>query len=237
MEHKKLLWVIFSVVGFVLVVAVLGMVLFWPGGTGEEDGVFGALDTSEKEFDPIEWVKEDEEYPGLEKPAEEAEAEDEEEVTIVYGEKGEKTEAEVEGEAESKDAEKDVPGTKDIEIEVYEPSKREERPKERAEPARKPAREPREEKKAETARIKEYWIQTGSYTDLYRAEEIKRELADRGVASVITSKTVNDTIFYRVRIGPYATSNEAEKFLGWIRGISGFESSYVSQVYTKKRLN
>jgi cell division protein FtsN len=235
MEHKKLLWVIFSVVGFVLVVAVLGMVLFWPGGAEEEDGVLGALDTSEKEFDPIEWVREDEEYPGLEKPAEEAE--DEEDVTIVYGENGEKTEAEGEAEEEPKDAEKDVSGTKDIEIEVYEPSKREDRPKERTEPAEKPAPEPREEKKAETVRIKEYWIQTGSYTDLYRAEEIKRELAERGVASVITSKTVNDTIFYRVRIGPYASSNEAEKFLGWIRGISGFESSYVSQVYTKKRLN
>jgi len=231
MEHKKLLWVIFSVVGFVLVIAVLGMVLFWPGDAKEGEGVLGALGTSEKEFDPVEWVREDREYPGLEEPVEEpveeakeAKEAKEDEVVIVYGET-------------EKEGEKVVPGTKDIEIEVYEPSKRKAEAEKPAPAAEKPARVPKEEKKPETVRVKEYWIQTGSYTELYRAEEIKRELANRGVASIITSKTVNDTIFYRVRIGPYATSAEAEKFLGWIREINGFESSYVSQVYTKKRLN
>ena len=66
MEQKKLLWVIFSAVGFVLIVAVVGLVLFWPEGEKmgiEKESIKTAVD---REFDPIEWVREDEEYPGIE---------------------------------------------------------------------------------------------------------------------------------------------------------------------------
>jgi hypothetical protein len=32
-------------------------------------------------------------------------------------------------------------------------------------------------------------------------------------------------------VGPYDNEQEAEKFLGWVKEIEGFESSYISETY------
>jgi cell division protein FtsN len=225
MEQKKLLWVIFSAVGFVFIVAAAGLVLFWPHDTTRDsDGEQPAAGVT-RDFDPVEWVRQDQEYPGIEKEDEEVSAEEDDAMVLVYGE----TDA---GDSESSAEEAPRRSEKEgVEIEVYRPEKRETKPAaEAAAPAEpKPDPAPR--------RLTEYWIQAGSYTSMVRADEVKQDLSKKGIASVITTKTVDDADYYRVRIGPYGSEEEAEKFLGWIQGVSGFESSYVSMVYVTRRIN
>ena len=88
-----------------------------------------------------------------------------------------------------------------------------------------------------TERITQYWIQAGSYTTQDRAEQVKDSLQEKGVVSRITSREVDGETYFRVRIGPYENSGEADKFLEWIRNMRGFESSYVSQVYVTRTVN
>ena len=37
-------------------------------------------------------------------------------------------------------------------------------------------------------------------------------------------------MFFRVRIGPYASRVEAEKFLAWVQRVDGLDGSYISEV-------
>ena len=54
---------------------------------------------------------------------------------------------------------------------------------------------------------------------------------------MITIKTVGSDDYYRIRMGPYASKAEAEKFLGWVKVIDSYEKSYISQVYVQKTVN
>ena len=175
MEQKKLLWVIFSAVGFVFIVAAAGLVLFWPNdktaaGEGEQPAAGLARD-----FDPVEWVQKDQEYPGIE----EDESGEGDNMILVYGEseeEAEQTEAgeEAAGEQKESTAEPDageeaeksaVTGKDGVEIEVYQPDKAEKKPVKEAEvPV---------QRKPTAKRMTEYWIQAGSYTSMLRAEEVK----------------------------------------------------------------
>jgi cell division protein FtsN len=73
-----------------------------------------------------------------------------------------------------------------------------------------------------------YWIQTGSYKSKSKADSCNAVLLENGLAGRILTKTVNDDTYFRVRLGPYANKNEAEKFLTWIQKIDGLEGSYIS---------
>ena len=77
----------------------------------------------------------------------------------------------------------------------------------------------------------EYWIQVASFTSRARADSVDRQLRDLGVASRITTRNSGDSLFYRVRVGPYFNEREAQKFLGWIKSVDGLTGSYISRVY------
>jgi len=221
MEQKKLLWIVFSVALFLLVVIGVGIIWFYPStgakGPVGEPGFAGV--SAEDEFDPIEWVRQDEEYPGLEEKedGDEADEEESEDFIVVYGETEEEPEK----------------GEKTVTPETVGETKEKEEPAEEKPAA---AVKPVPEKQAEPkqVRVPEYWIQTGSYTSKTRAEQVKADLMEKGVASLITSKSIDNTTYFRVRIGPYSTKGEAEKFLSWIQSINGFSGSYISLVYTEK---
>ncbi len=248
MEQKKLLWVIFSAVGFVFIIAVAGLVFFWPRDKETADDGGKMITGLSRDFDPVEWVREDQEYPGIE---DETEGEGDN-LILVYGESKEgtttgETDGDAAGKAEdaaaAQNAGKSEGATADetsqkistgkdgVEIEIYQPKAGEQKV------TAEPAAEKEPEEKTRSERLKEYWIQAGSYTSMVRADEVKQELSEKGIASVVTTKTVNSTDYYRVRIGPYGSKAEAEKFLSWIRSVQGFESSYVSMVYVTRRLN
>ena len=83
----------------------------------------------------------------------------------------------------------------------------------------------------------DFWIQTGSYKSQSKAEELVALLADKGLSGRVFSYDTRGATYYRVRIGPYGNSGEADKFLSIVKQIQGLESSFVSQVGGAKNLN
>lgn len=74
-----------------------------------------------------------------------------------------------------------------------------------------------------------FWVQAGSFSTVGRAEGVKDTLASKGITSIIENRVVDGTTYYRVRIGPYTTRNDAEYWLALIQSINGFESSQIWQ--------
>lgn len=100
----------------------------------------------------------------------------------------------------------------------------------------------RVEKKNETVqstvkRITEYWIQSGSYTRMSKAENQSEKLKEHGFKAQIKTREIKGVTYYRVRIGPYSQKKEAEKFLSWLKVLDGMQDSYISQVYRNKTIN
>ncbi|MDC7227944.1 MAG: SPOR domain-containing protein [Spirochaetales bacterium] len=236
MEDRKTLWIIIGIGVCVIVVVAVGFFWFLPTeqsiNTAGETG--GAVNTGSAGFDAVEWVRQDDTFPGLEEPEENTEefvvVADE----LVYGLPENETETETETEtAETPQAEG---GTITLEIPESEPVK--EVPVVDIQPAapvktaavEKPAVP--DAKKAE--KITEYWIQAGSFSTLSKASDVKARLTENGASSTISTTNVNGTDYYRVRLGPYADQNEADKFLSWIKAVKGFEGSYISEVYVTR---
>jgi DedD protein len=75
----------------------------------------------------------------------------------------------------------------------------------------------------------DYWIQTGAFKALVRAEDAKEKLASKGLTSIIETRLVNGETFYRVRLGPYTSQREADYWLALVKSIDGFDESQVRQ--------
>jgi DedD protein len=85
-------------------------------------------------------------------------------------------------------------------------------------------------------RVTEYWIQAGAFSSASRADEVSRHLEERGLAAHTSTRDLNGKTHFRVRVGPYVSKDEAEKFLSWIRELKGFESSYISMVASRRTM-
>jgi DedD protein len=72
-----------------------------------------------------------------------------------------------------------------------------------------------------------FWVQTGSFSTVARAEGVKDTLASKGITSLIENRDVEGKTFFRVRVGPYTSKNEADYWLALIKSIHGFEESLV----------
>lgn len=220
MEQQKILWIILSVAVLLLVVLGAGLFMFSPasGSSSDDAQLASARVITPDEFDPIEWAQKDEEYPGIEEEkAESTEADSE--FVVVYGESGDK---ETE---EEKTAETPAPAVA-VKPEPVKPV-----------PVVKPAPvKPAPVKPAPVKKVNvtEFWIQTGSFTSVASAEKAKQTLVSKGFTPTVQTKNVSGTNYFRVRLGPYPSKAEAEKFLHWVKGIDGFLESYVSKVYTKR---
>ena len=96
-------------------------------------------------------------------------------------------------------------------------------PKTQAQPAavKKPAAP------AEAGKKTGYWVQTGSYVKKSSADTAKDFLNTKGIASIVTNTNVDGRIFYRVRVGPYVSKNEADYWLSLIKTINGMENSQI----------
>jgi DedD protein len=80
----------------------------------------------------------------------------------------------------------------------------------------------------------DFWVQAGSFSTRDRADGVKKTLDNKGIAAIITNQQINDQTFYRVRIGPYTSRNEADYWLAMIKSIDGFESSQVWESQSKR---
>ncbi len=82
----------------------------------------------------------------------------------------------------------------------------------------------------QSIRVIEYWIQTGSYKSQTKAEELAALLDGKGLSGRVFSYAAQGSTWYRVRVGPYTSKGEADKFLSEVKKLQGLEASYVAQV-------
>lgn len=234
MEDKKTLWIIIGIGVCVLVVAAVGFFWFLPSdqSLASAGSVDGAVKAGSAGFDPVEWVRADESFPGIDLQDETAEEFVVTSDELVYG-MPENTEDESSSTADADPA--DTGNTINLDIPRPETQKSvvvvELTP---ATPVRTIEQKPVEPVVKKSVKITEYWIQAGSFSTLAKANDVKAKLNENGAASTISTTNVNGTDYYRVRLGPYSDQMEADKFLSWVKAVKGFESSYISEVYVTK---
>ena len=85
-------------------------------------------------------------------------------------------------------------------------------------------------KLAPPALLREFWVQVGSFASRSRADALGQRLSDQGIVSRVTTRASDAEVFFRVRVGPYASRVEAEKFLAWVQKVDGLDGSYISEV-------
>ncbi|GHU80390.1 hypothetical protein FACS189468_0090 [Spirochaetia bacterium] len=74
---------------------------------------------------------------------------------------------------------------------------------------------------------KDFWVQTGSYSTRTGADGVKETLSSKGIGAIIVNRELNGKTYYRVRVGPYTSQNEADYWLALIKAINGFEDSQI----------
>lgn len=242
MEQNKVLMVIVSVAIFFTAVIGVGVALLYPRADADSQGeVIGSV----QEFDPIEYIRRPDPAPITENNT------GEEPSIIVYGteepipdgvdgalDTSVKPEPpEVTITERSAVASRENTGPTDTAETVArttrsnEPATR--TPAATPEPVGRaaPQTTPRE------VRVTEYWIQLIASPSRDRVEQANMTLADYSLGGRITTRDVDGTLYYRLRVGPYPSAEEAEKFLEWISDIEGFESAYVSEEYPLRTVN
>jgi DedD protein len=80
---------------------------------------------------------------------------------------------------------------------------------------------------AKTHDNSDFWIQTGAFSTMKYAEGAKDYLEARGIKSIIEDPVINGKTWYRVRVGPYTTRDEANYWLALVKSIDGFAASQV----------
>ena len=242
MEQNKVLMVIVSVAIFFAAVIGVGVALLYPRTDGGEGGeMIGAVE----EFDPIEYIRRPEPAPIAESEgaedrsmvvygSEEESVEPGAERTLVHPEEvidpREVTISERPAVAERTEPARDERGSTDTVPEAGRavPVARDTQP---GSAARTPQPQSRR------VRVTEYWIQLIASPSRDRVEQARIVLSDYSLGGRITTRDVEGTLFYRLRVGPYESAEEAETFLQWITAIDGFESAYVSEEYPLRTVN
>ncbi|MDR2588209.1 MAG: SPOR domain-containing protein [Spirochaetales bacterium] len=215
MERNKILLIILSACLFLAAIVSVGLWFFYP----REQAVGLSQQTEETHTsgdDPIEWVRRSD-FPALSQ----APQEQQEDMIIVYGESGEENKT-----AAAPTPPESVPYTaKPPAPAVSAPVEKPAPPPAPVKPAPpKTAKAPKPAPQ-KTASVKEYSIQVGAYSTRSRAEEMNQVLKAKGLAGWVFYADGRNV--YRLRIGPYTNKAEAEKFLGWVRSIQGFEESQI----------
>jgi DedD protein len=100
--------------------------------------------------------------------------------------------------------------------------------------AKKPATKAEPVKTTGQAVYEDYWIQTGAFSTKNLAESAKEALSRKGIPSFVEIKTINDKTYYRVRVGPYTSKKEADYWLSLVKGLDGFDKSYISMVKNRR---
>lgn len=217
MEQQKLLWIIFALATGFLVIVAAAFVLFVPPA----ETSLSSRDTAATEadlFDVTDYLKNGEEPLGLEPETNDGET------SFVIG---------IAEDESGSDAETADPAVAD---EASDLSSAENTEAVAVAPAPEPAPAPTPKPAPRQVRVTEYWIQAGSFQARSSAEAARENLKEREFDSVIFTKSINGTDYFRVRIGPYKYKAEAEKFLGYIQKIDSFEGSQIFEVYQVKTL-
>ena len=232
MEQKKILWILLSVTLFLFIISIAGVVWFYPGrvADGGTNKIGSNPVKASADLDPVEWVRQGQDYPGLDNPSSNNSGK-EDGFSIVYGEtdSGEPSVNLPVSNANRAPVTEHIPSV--IEKSEQTPVVKKEAVRVVTNAAAVAAPAPRK------INVLEYWIQAGSYSSKSRAEGSSKVLSDKGFSSLITIKIVNNDDFFRVRMGPYSSRGEAEKFLAWVKKIDSYGKSYISEVYVQRTVN
>jgi cell division septation protein DedD len=248
MEQNKVLMIIVSVAIFFAAIVGVGVALLYPRG----DGTVATADLDDTgEFDPIEYVRRPEQAPLTETP------ERDEPVVIVYGEADDAgtDDSDTPGPAidttGAADAERTITVAPARSTETRPPAPEEtaaiadsaetvgttQSPRVAEQAPEQSATVPQSRPEPRRIRVTEYWIQLIASPNRDRVEQVRGQLADYSLGGRVTTRDVNGELYYRLRVGPYENHAEAEKFLGWIKEIEGFEEAYISEEYPLRTVN
>ncbi|MDR1238497.1 MAG: SPOR domain-containing protein [Treponema sp.] len=103
-----------------------------------------------------------------------------------------------------------------------------------AKPAAAPAKPAAPPAAAPEKTYNDYWVQTGAFTAKVRAEGVKETLSSKGITSIIENREVDGKVWYRVRVGPYTSENEANYWLALVKSIDGFGDSQVRMTQARR---
>jgi DedD protein len=227
MEDQKLLWIVFSVVLFAVVV--LASVLYFLKPQAAEPAV-AAVGGSQPAaaFDTYEYVRGA--SPVL--PVRPSDGADRG-LEIVVGEAADAatapaTEALPATKAEPRSV--DQPAASPVAPAAPKAAARAAASPKAGSPAAAPAPAAPAAKPQASQPSKVYWIQTASFRSRGGAEAMVGTLGQKGITGRIQVSDQSGQPYYRVRVGPYTSRDEAEKFLSWIKGVKGLEQSYISAV-------
>lgn len=245
MEQKKLLLVFVSVGVFLVIVLGAGILFFKP----PSKPALGATSftapkpSAPASADPTEWVRNPQAVSGLQQPAAENPSA-RGDVIIIYGERptgtppasasstatvtpdgGLRVDVAV-PQTPTPPAPAAAPETRTATVTATSSSTAPAAEIKKTAAAKKPAAAPKQPAKTGDA----FWIQTGSFSAKARADAAKETLGAKGISSLVETKEVSGKTFFRVRVGPYSSKNEADYWLSLVKTIDGFGGSYVSQV-------
>lgn len=245
MEQNKVLMIIVSMAIFFAAVMGVGVALLYPRDSAD---AIAETNGAVREFDPIEYVRRPETAPLVEDTSED------EPVIIVYGDQdmpegdddaatptiterparsprdvSDDTTDEATGTSSSPAGGTPEPTTPAVRSEPTRPTT--------AAPAATPAAARRTDVTPREIRVTEYWIQLIASQSRDRVEQARVTLADYSLGGRVTTRDVDGELFYRLRVGPYESESEAEKFLDWIREIEGFSGAYISEEYPLRTVN
>ncbi len=77
-----------------------------------------------------------------------------------------------------------------------------------------------------------YWVQVISSPNRDTVEQAQRSLATHQVSTRVLTKEIGGTVYYRLRLGPFAVRGEAEKFLDWVLDLDRFADALIFVDYT-----
>ncbi len=231
LETKKVLWTVLSVVMVLIVVSGITLALVYPRGASQGAPATVAAVAPPRTAAPDEYVRAIEPAPVPTTPMAATEPSTGSDIIIVYGEKP----------AASTLPEPGVPATGTIGNQAstttaskpYTPAPATAPVTGTTKPAAASQAAPTSAKPAAkaptTVKVSEYWIQAAAFTSRSRADDLQRELASKGLSTLITVKDLDGISWYRVRIGPYQSESEAKGWLKQILPISGCSEAYVSK--------
>lgn len=216
-DTQRILWAVVAVSLLVIIVLAGGLYFLRPRGA--EATEVAVTEPDESAFDPFEYVRSDQETPGLQETTESPR-----QVTLVVGDVQSQASSEspMTGPASTPQTSQTAPTPA-----VVTPATVTQSPASVSR-APVPAAPPAAPALRATGDF-QYWIQVGSFSSRSRADDLHNLLADLGYAGRITAHDSDGVTMHRVRIGPIGSRPEADLMLGKLRTTNEMDG-WIAQV-------
>ena len=218
-DTQRILWAVVAVSLLVIIVLAGGLYFLRPRGA--EATEVATADSDASAFDPFEYVRSEQETPGLEETTDAPR-----QVTLVVGDVQAQasTEPPTAGDAPTSQT-TTTPAVVTPAAVKPSPASVSNIPVPAASPASAPAPAPA----PRAASDFQYWIQVGSFSSRSRADDLRKLLGDLGYAGSITAHDADGVTMHRVRLGPIASRPEADLMLGKLRTTNDMDG-WIAQV-------